>query len=385
MSKKSKTMKKKSNKKILKKMVNNSILEENIRILIGGERETEKTKQKNKSGGNNTNFTEPSEFDKFLGYNSPVDTRSPLDSLNDYIKNSLGSIVNITSGLIAHKVSDTIGMEGKTPEEIGEILKKDSEKLEKINDYLKTNEGEKMLDEVKELTTTVSDVIGESVQKIPDDLDETIDKLAENAVNAGVGAMTDIPGVNVVVGTSKMVSSLQGVAGETAEAVGKVANLVGDTAEKIKEPINNIKDKIDEISDKIESVENFSPDIPQPSETQQREMPQTSETQQHEMPQPSETQQREMPQTSETQQHEMPQTSETQQREIPQTSETQQREIPQTSETQQREIPQTIQLGGHNINNIRNIQTGGKKIKKRVNNTRYAFKNLIKNITKKNK
>ena len=347
MGKKSKTRKNKNmnrndnnknkNKKILGKLVNDSILEENIQMLIGG-----------KVGGSDENFVEPSELDKFLGYEKAVDVRGPLDKLNDYIKNSLSSITDVTSGLIARKLSDSVGMEGKTPEEIGEILKKDTEKLEKINDYLKTNDGEKMLDEVKELTTTASDIIGESVQKIPEDLDETMDKLAENAVNAGVGAMTDIPGVNVVVGTSKMISSLQGVAGETGEAVGKVAELIGNTAEKIKKPVNDIKDKIDEISDKIESVENFSPKIPQ---LQQPEILQTQQ----------------------------PEILQTHQPEIqPQLQQ------PEILQTQQPEIQP--QSGGYNMNNVRNIiQTGGKKIRKRVNNTRHAFKNLVKNITRKNK
>jgi methyl-accepting chemotaxis protein len=328
MTKKSKTMKKKNinkqknkNKKILEKLVNDSILEENIQILIGGEKKN--NPEKTQLGGN-SNLVYPSEFDKLLGYETPVDTTSTLDKLKNYVTNSVSTISNISSGLIARKVSDTVGMEGKNPEEIAETLKKDTEKLEKINDYLKTNDGKKMVGELKQLTTTASDVIGEAVQKIPEDLDETMDKLAENAVNAGVGAMTDIPGVNVVVGTSKMVSSLQGVAGETAEAVGKVANLVGDTAEKIEEPINDIKDKIGEISDKIKTVENFS------------------------------------------------------------------QEIPQTLKTPQLEISQTHQSGGYDMNNIHNnirnnIQNGGKKIRKRVNNTRHAFKNLVKNITRKNK
>ena len=359
MTKKSKTMKKKNvnkqrnkNKKILEKLVNDSILEENIQILIGGgsskrDRDIDRDRDsENEQVGGNSNLVYPSEFDKLLGYEKPIDTTSTLDKLKNYFTGSVSTISNISSGLIARKVSDAVGMEGKTPEEIAEILKKDTEKFEKINDYLKTNEGEKMVGELKQLTNTASEVIGEAVQKIPEDLDETMDKLAENAVNAGVGAMTDIPGVNIVVGTSKMVSSLQGVAGETAEAVGKVANLVGDTAEKIEEPMNNIKNKIDEMSDKIENVENFSPEIPQPFETHQPEIPQT-------------------------------QTFETQQPEIPQT---------QTFETQQPEIPQTQQFGGNSINNIRNnIQNGGKKIRKRVNNTRHAFKNLVKNVTRKNK
>jgi hypothetical protein len=342
MTKKSKTMKKKNvnkqrnkNKKILEKLVNDSILEENIQILIGGgrsKRDRDRDSENEQVGGN-SNLVYPSEFDKLLGYEKPIDTTSTLDKLKNYFTGSVSTISNISSGLIARKVSDAVGMEGKTPEEIAEILKKDTEKFEKINDYLKTNEGEKMVGELKQLTNTASEVIGEAVQKIPEDLDETMDKLAENAVNAGVGAMTDIPGVNVVVGTSKMVSSLQGVAGETAEAVGKVANLVGDTAEKIEEPMNNIKNKIDEMSDKIENVENFSPEIPQTFETQQPEIPQT-----------------------------------------------------QTFETQQPEIPQTQQFGGNSINNIHNnIQNGGKKIRKRVNNTRHAFKNLVKNVTRKNK
>jgi hypothetical protein len=342
MTKKSKTMKKKNvnkqknkNKKILEKLVNDSILEENIQILIGGgssKRDRDRDSENEQVGGN-SNLVYPSEFDKLLGYENPIDTTSTLDKLKNYFTGSVSTISNISSGLIARKVSDVVGMEEKTPEEIAETLKKDTEKLEKINDYLKTNEGEKMVGELKQLTNTASEVIGEAVQKIPEDLDETMDKLAENAVNAGVGAMTDIPGVNVVVGTSKMISSLQGVAGETAEAVGKVANLVGDTAEKIEEPMNNIKNKIDEISDKIENVENFSPEIPQTFETQQPEIPQT-----------------------------------------------------QTFETQQPEIPQTQQFGGNSINNIRNnIQNGGKKIRKRVNNTRHAFKNLVKNVTRKNK
>jgi hypothetical protein len=332
---------KNKNKKLLKKMMNNnsklnntnqildnsdfilnetdSLLEENIQILIGG--------------GKSSDFVEPSEFDKLLGYEGPVDTSGPLDKLSDnieitmdYMSNSFGSVANVTKGLIAHKVSDVIGMEGKTPEEVAQILKNDTQKLEQVNDYLQTNDGKKMLNEVQELTNTATGVIGESIKQIPDKVDESMDKLAKNAVDAGVGALTDIPGVNVVVGTSKIISGVQGATSDIAEATGQVASLVGDTAEKIKKPIDDIEKKMDEISDKIEEV----PELPEIDESLINES-----------------------------------------------------SIDESSIDESSTDEKNIQLGGSNINKF--LFYGGKKIRKRVNNTRHAFKNISKNITKKNK
>ena len=320
---KTKTIKKKNkNKKLLKKMINSeselddlnslidttdSILEENIQILVGGK---------------SSDFVEPTELDKLLGYEGPVDTRGPLDKMNDYVENLVGTVANVAKGLVAHKVSNVIGMEGKTPEEVAKTLENDTQKLEQINDYLKKDT--KMLDEIQELTNTASSVIGESIKQIPNDINESMNKLAKNAVDAGVGALTDVPGINVVVGTSKMISGIQGAVGETSEAVGKVANLIGDTSEKIEKPINDVKKKINEVSDNIETTQQLS---------QIQESPKINESQQ-------------MNELS-------------------------------------IDDKKNIQLGGFNMNKF--IHHGGKKLRKRVNDTRHAFKNISKNITKKNK
>jgi methyl-accepting chemotaxis protein len=268
MDKKTKTRKSKQNnknKKLLKKMMNNSksnndnsSLENNIQILIGGE------------------MVEPSQFDKIIfGYANSMDMSSPFDKLWNNIGKSTSNYIAVIQGLMARNVLSAIDMKGKTPEQVAEELKNDAKTIEQINDYFDTNEGKQALNEIQELSNEVGGVISKSIEQLPEELDESIDKLAEKTVDAGVSAMTEVPGVNVIVGTTGLINSIEGAVGEIAEASGKVANLVGDASEEIKKPIEEINDKIDEISDEV----NEMPQLPQ-TQFSEDESPITNDNQQ---------------------------------------------------------------------------------------------------------
>lgn len=355
---------KNKNKKLLKKMmgtsselddidssIENSLLEENIKIL---------------TGGGDDNIIEPSELDKALfGYKEKIDTSGPIDKLYDnakntleYITNSFGNFVNIVKGLMARRMISVIGMEEKKPEEVAEILKNDSEKLREISEFLETDKGKEMLDEIENLSKKATDVVGESIEQIPTKLDDSMNKMAHAGLKITKGLGGEIPIIGQIIAASDAIKGTQDAFNATTNAIENVANLTSDTAEKLKTPIDDIKEKMENISDEVKNAQEL-PTTQQLSQTQ--ELPMT--------PQLLQTQ--ELPTT--------PQLSQTQ--ELPIT--------PQLSQIQ--ELPkndnENIQYGGgsdmtkfHNL-----LQNGGKKLKKRINNTKHAFKNISKNITKKNK
>ena len=367
---------KNKNKKLLKKMmgtsselddidssIENSLLEENIKIL---------------TGGGDDNIIEPSELDKALfGYKEKIDTSGPIDKLYDnakntleYITNSFGNFVDIVKGLMARRMISVIGMEEKKPEEVAEILKNDSEKLREISEFLETDKGKEMLDEIENLSKKATDVVGESIEQIPTKLDDSMNKMAHAGLKITKGLGGEIPIIGQIIAASDAIKGTQDAFNATTNAIENVANLTSDTAEKLKTPIDDIKEKMEDISDEVKNAQEL-PTTQQLSQTQ--ELPMT--------PQLLQTQ--ELPTT--------PQLSQTQ--ELPITSQlSQTQELPITPQLSQiQELPkndnENIQYGGgsdmtkfHNL-----LQNGGKKLKKRINNTKHAFKNISKNITKKNK
>jgi hypothetical protein len=385
---------KNKNKKLLKKMmgttselddidssvenanslIENSLLEENIKIL---------------TGGGDDNIIEPSELDKALfGYKEKIDTTGPIDKLYDnaknkveYITNSFGNFVNIVEGLMARKMISVIGMEEKKPEEVAEILKNDSEKLREISEFLETDKGKEMLNEIENLSKKATDVVGESIEQIPTKLDDSMNKMAHAGLKITKGLGGEIPIIGQIIAASDAIKGTQDAFNATTNAIENVANLTSDTAEKLKTPIDGIKEKMEDISDEVKNAQ---------------ELPTTQLSQTHELPttqQLSQTQELPItPQLSQT--HELPTTQQlSQTQELPTTQQLlQTQELPTTQQlSQTQELPkndnENIQYGGgsdmtkfHNL-----LQNGGKKLKKRINNTKHAFKNISRNITKKNK
>ena len=323
---------KNKNKKLLKKMVktNSSIdddiisdesnfmldeiqdadlLEENIQILIGGGEQ----------------LVNPSKFDEFVfGYDKPVDTRGFIQKTIDGVKEVTDTAVSLGTAVASKAALKTIGYNGKTPEEVSEEIKNDVEAIKKINETLSTDK--EAVQEIQNLANTATGIIGKSLEKIPEQTQEPMEKLGESALKIGVGLATEVPVIAPIIGMSNMVEGAQDAFKATTNAVTNVANLTSDVAQDIKKPIDDIRDKIDEISD----ISNL-PEIDK----------------------------------------------------IPEIDKNIDDEIPKLVK-----IPDenNVQVGGSDINKFYNvIQHGGKKLKKRINATRHAFKNISKNITKKNK
>lgn len=320
-------------------MSDNSVLEENIQILIGGDNNFVKPSELD------NNIIEPSELDKALfGYKEKIDTTGSIDKLYDnaknkveYITNSFGNFVNIVEGLMAREMISLIGMEEKKPEEVAEILKNDSEKLREISKFLETDKGKEMLDEIENLSKKATDVVGESIEQIPTKLDDSMNKMAHAGLKITKGLVTEVPLVAPIIGASDTVVGVQNAFNAITDAAIKVSNLTEDTAEKIKEPVDDIKKTINNISTEVENRQQL-PQMPElPELPEKTELPITQ-------------------QLSQTQ------------------------ELPKNNN-------ENIQYGGgSDMNKFHNLlQNGGKKLKKRINNTRNAFKNISRNITKKNK
>ena len=296
------------NKKLLKKMMNNSILEENIKIL---------------RGGNGNNIVEPSELDKALfGYKENVNITGPIDKLYDnaknaveYITNSFGNFVNIIEVLIEHKMIDIIGMEGKKPEEVAEILKNDSVKLREIIEFLETDKGKEMLDDIENFSKKATGIIGKSIEEIPGQLDNSMKKMANSGLKITKELGGQVPILGNFIAATEAFKGTQDAFNATTGAIKSLANLTSNTAENLKTPIDDIKKEINNISNEVENAQKLS---------QTRELLKNND--------------------------------------------------------------KNAQYGGSYMNKVNNLtQNGGKKLRKRINNTRHAFKNISRNITNKNK
>jgi methyl-accepting chemotaxis protein len=325
-SKKCKTEKLRNGKKILKKIIrndNSASLNENIKILIGGD--------------DNSTIVRPTKLDMLLGYKDvPIDTTGPFEKLKNtvgdsfeklknIIGDSIGSFTALIQGLIARKILSSAGYENKTPQEVANELKNDSKTLEQINHYLQTEDGKEMIKEIKELSKTASDVISESFEEIPDKLDDTMNKLSEEGVKAATNAVAEIPGPNVVISTLRLGENAVNATDEIVKASGQIAELAGDTAEKIKKPIDEIENKIDEISEKASELSVTNVEVPKV--------------------------------------------------EVP---------IPNTTLEKETQLVNNQSGGSSDINKfIHSIQHGGRKLRKRINTTRHLFKNISKNVTQK--
>jgi hypothetical protein len=367
---KSKTMKSGSskiinkNKKLLKKMMNseselddinslidnsisdNSALEENIQILIGGD----------------NNFVEPSELDKKLfGYKGLVDTQGPVDKFIDSVEGSIDNVKEVAENVVSvgkvavlNKMSNIAGYEGKTPKEVMDEIKNDAESIKKINNYFKTEDGDKTLKDIQDLSNTATGIITKSFEKIPEKLTDTIEKIGDAGLKVGVGVATEVPIIAPIIGMSNMIKGTEEAIEATADAVKKVAEITEDTAEEIKKPINEIENKIDEISTKIENTQ--IPTVQHQIDESQIDKSQMDKSQMDKS------------QMDESQMDKS------------------QIDKSQIDEYQMKTNEKNVQYGGSDMNNFYNLlQNGGKKLRKRINNTRHAFKNISRNITKKNK
>jgi len=329
-SKRGKTEKLRNGKKILKKIVrndNSSLLNENIQILIGGD------------ANSNSNIVRPSKFDMLLGYEDvPIDTTGPFEKLKNnvgdsfeklknIIGDSIGSFTTITQGLIARKILSSAGYENKTPQEVANELKNDSKTLEQINHYLQTEDGKEMIKEIKELSKTASDVISESIEEIPNKLDDTMNKLSEEGIKAATNAVAEIPGPNVIVSTLRLGENAINATDEIVKASGQIAELAGDTAEEIKKPIDEIENKISKISEKASELSLPNVEVALPNVEVS---------------------------------------------------------VPNTTSEKETQLVNNQRGGDSDINKfIHLIQHGGRKLRKRINSTRHSFKNISKNVTQK--
>lgn len=340
--------KKNKNKKLLKKMINNSeselddiildnvdtIGEENIQILIGGA----------------APIVEPSKFDQVIfGYNKPVDTEGPVDKILNNVKEVVNEVeevaetaISVGKGIALKTATDMAGYEGKTPEEIKKEIKEDAQQIKEINNYFKTEDGKESLEEIKKTLNTATKVIGDSVGELPKQLNESMEEFGKAGVKVGVGLATEIPGVNNFIGLSGMVKGTQDAIKATTNAIEKVANITADTAEDIKKPINKIQNEISEISDKVDKTN----------------MGQIIDNQ-------------EMPKLNDNFMQVDEKTN------MGQIINSKMDEEMSNNNSEDN----SMQVGGR----LNIFQYGGKKLRKRINATRHAFKNVSKNVTLKRK
>lgn len=353
------------NRKVLKKLINsnNDILDENIKILIGGINENENINgNENENikiliGGenkNNSNLIYPTNFDsKLLGYEPgiPIDKRTVFEKYSQRIANSFEIFGNIIAGLVANKVIKTAGYENKTSEEIGEKLKNDTEKLEKINDYFDDPyHGEKAKKEIGKTVDIASGIIGESFEKLPDEVEDSLSKVADKGMGAVVESVKGVPFVGAPLAVASTVEKITNAAGDVADATGKIAELTETTAEKLKEPVNKIERQLDEISSKATRMSNIQEEMEEEKEME-KEMEEEEEME------------KEM----------------------------------KKEKNGDNQMGDDNQMGG-NLNKMRDfdidknsnmskfvnqLQHGGKKLRNRVNITRHSFKNVSKNVTQK--
>jgi len=260
-----------------------------------------------------------------------------IDEMSDYFK-LFADAFQYKMLLIIGELS---GIKGKTPEEVSKELKQNTEKLKKINEYFKNNPEVKQ--ELQKTTDVVGEILSGSLKKIPDEFEESMNKLGKLAVKSGVDGLTEIPGANIPIATLKLGDDIAKISNESADVLKKTVNMIDDVLEETKEPIEDVIDKTKEIAVKAQEVDNATS---QPLQTQLQPPPTTTS-------QPLQTQPLQPPTT--------------------------------TSQPPQTQTNEKIMMVGGASKTFKSLQTGGKKIRKRLNYTRNSFKRLAEKLTRKNR
>ena len=369
-SKKNKKNKSSSNK-LLKKIVKSSIYDDNIIILFGGSAPVEHV----------------SMIDKILGHKEepPVESSSIVTKAQDYFEN-FSKLVEV---LIARKVLSIAGLGEIPPDQVAEMVKHDTEAMRKINEYLKTNDGRQALDEIQELSNTAVGVVGESIEALPEKLDESINGLANNTVNAFVDEVSMIPGPGTIVNGLKLADDVIGATGKVTEAVGEVSDLVGETADKLGTHVSHVSNKVDELAGKASKMKNnFTSKMKNKLRNKLVKINKKLENEEEE-PQPPVVEEESPPIVEEEQpivEEESPPVVEEEQPIVEEEQPIVEEEQPPIVEEESPNESETTQYGGADVKKMYgSIQKGGKKIKNRVDTTRRKFLNLAKKITRKNK
>jgi methyl-accepting chemotaxis protein len=321
-------------KKLLKKMINNDLelgddifTEEVSSIIDDANLIAGKNIQILIGGDDNKNLTFPTKLDELFGYNEPIDKRSIFEKMSGYVESVAMS-----------KISSAVGVEGKNSKEITKKLEDDSKALEEVNNFFNKPESEHTKEELKEIAHTATEIVGEAMEVIPDKIKGSVNKVVENGIDAGIAAMNGLPIVGTAISLDKVADKFINTAGEIADATSDVSNLIRETSNKLKQPVNEMKEKINEISSDIQQSKE---QLQQPVNEMKKKINEISS------------------------------------------------DIQQSKEQLQQSeqiLNKNIQLGGTDISKFNNLlQHGGKKLRKRINNTRHAFKNISKNVTKKNK
>lgn len=206
------------------------------------------------TGGNSINSQEPpNEIDKFLNSLSGwFDDKEP--GFFDKFK-------NVIEGLISRKIIAISGLEGKSVEEVSKKLAEDNAKIKKINEFLDTKEGKEMLEGISEITNDATKIASKATEKFVDEVKEPIDKLAENATQAGVNAVKTIPGPGNVVSALDTLKKTNDATNAGLEMVEKATDTMSNVVEKIEEPLTEIVEKTKEIERKAETMTNIDKQI----------------------------------------------------------------------------------------------------------------------------
>jgi hypothetical protein len=274
--------------------------------------------------------------DELLGLNTPPEP-GIMDKMTDYFK-LFADAFQYKMLLIVGELS---GIKGKTPEEVSRELKQNTEKLKNLNEYFKNNPEVK--EELQKTTDVVGEILSGSLKKIPDEFEESIDKLGKLAVKSGVDGLTEIPGANIPIATLKLGDDIAKISNESADVLKKTVNMIDDVLEETKEPIEDIVDKTKEIAVKAQEVNDSI------STTSQ-----------------------------------LPQTQQLTTSQLPQTQQLTTSQLPQTQQLSQNGGGKMMIIGGTN-KTFEALQTGGKKLRKRVNYTRNSFKRIAEKLTRKNR
>lgn len=316
-----KSKQKNKNKKLLKKMMDNSEYDNNNNLDLDDDL-TLKQNIKILIGGNN--IVEPTNFDKiFLGYNQPLDIESPISKMIDE----------------AGKVAENVEEVAETVASVGTGIA-----LKKISDMAGyegktpeeiTNEIKNDAEQIKQINNYFKTEDGkESLEDIKETLNtatgvinESIEEIPKQLNNS----MEEIgkAGVKVGVGLATEIPIVAPIVGlsnmveGTEKAIDATANAVEKVANITSDTAEEIKKPINEIQNKITTI---SDEVDKATNIEQ----------------------------------------------IPKLV-----NIPNDN---------SMQVGGSDINKFNaRIQNGGKKIKKRINTTRNAFRNISKNVSLKRK
>lgn len=218
------------------------------------------------SGGGPTdpnNYNGPTYIDKMIegvgenttGISDKIENiiNYPSELLNKF-GNYGSKMFSILEALIARGVIKAAGIDNTNVEKVAEELVEDSKKLNKVVEFLDTEKGKEMLENMNSIADKGTEIVSNATENLVSKIDEPLNEITEKATQSAVNAVGAIPGVGTITNSIKVADNLTGLADSAAELATTTTNTINNAVNEIGQPINEAIDETKNIVNEANKI-----------------------------------------------------------------------------------------------------------------------------------